>query len=415
MKLLGIKNTKATTPHHDILPANLHDYKGEVYQDVLYSIYNISIEAEGSEINVDMIAKNLIKHTNSNNQKGYWVGIAINKELLDVSKVYKGVGEVDDLLLKQPIEPELIQEDDDVQYGAFYFDAKEVRYKGNNKAYIVVDRQGIHYHYNLNFSTIEIVDDVAVLEEVRWKRLTANNLKNHYLFGIDLSDPSGNPLPDSLFIHYLNSSIEYLQNLLDITIPETECTRETHDYIRNDYQNWGFIQLSHRPVKEVKALRLMYGERPSLEIPLDWIQLDKLSGQITLFPVAGSASSLIIGQTGMLFGLQNRWDYAPQLWEVDYVAGIDENDPNMPVALMEEAINKRTSCGVLNVWGDLIIGAGIASQSVSVDGISTSIGTTQSAMFGGASARIEAYTKDLNDIILPALKMKFSGIRMIVV
>ena len=58
--------------------------------------------------------------------------------------------------------------------------------------------------------------------------------------------------------------------------------------------------------------------------------------------------------------------------------------------------------------------AGIASQSVSIDGLSQSIGTTQSAMFGGASARVEAYNKDIKEQILPILRQKFNGIRMVV-
>ena len=122
-----------------------------------------------------------------------------------------------------------------------------------------------------------------------------------------------------------------------------------------------------------------------------------------------------IGNTGLLYGFHGAWQFAPQLWSVDYVAGVDENDKTFPTALLQEAIYKRAACGILNVWGDLILGAGIASQSVSIDGVSQSIGTTQSAMFGGASARIESYTKDINEQILPSLKMKFSGIRMVVV
>lgn len=41
--------------------------------------------------------------------------------------------------------------------------------------------------------------------------------------------------------------------------------------------------------------------------------------------------------------------------------------------------------------------------------------TTQSAMFGGASARVDAYTKDLENSLIPALRMKFGGLRMTVV
>ena len=87
----------------------------------------------------------------------------------------------------------------------------------------------------------------------------------------------------------------------------------------------------------------------------------------------------------------------------------------MPLELLKEAVSKRASCGILNVWGDLIIGAGIANQSVSIDGISQSIGTTQSAMYGGASARVQEYNNDLKDHLLPVLRQKFGGIRMVVV
>ena len=51
----------------------------------------------------------------------------------------------------------------------------------------------------------------------------------------------------------------------------------------------------------------------------------------------------------------------------------------------------------------------------SIDGVSQSIGTTQSAMFGGASARIEAYGKDLKEVLLPALRQKFGGLRLVVI
>lgn len=38
-----------------------------------------------------------------------------------------------------------------------------------------------------------------------------------------------------------------------------------------------------------------------------------------------------------------------------------------------------------------------------------------SCWYGGASARVQEYNNDLNDHLIPALRMKFGGIRMIVV
>lgn len=398
----------------DVIPANLHDVSEEVYNDTLFTLYTTSTVMEEAEIKVSIIASDLVKHTAGNGQKGYWVGIGINSEILTDALVYVGWGEPVDTEFGEPVAPDGEQTVNDQIYWTYYFNAENAINYGNT-AYVVVDRSGIHYHYNIDFSQVSMIESAEQLEPISWSEVSVSDIKNNYLFGIDLSDANGNPLPEGLFIHYLNSAVDYLQNLLDITISETEFMGERHDYIRNDYQNWGFIQLSHNPVKEVKGVRLMYGNRPSVEIPLDWVQLNKLTGQITLFPSAGSANSLIIGQTGMLFGFQSQWDYAPMLWEVDYVAGIDENDPSMPMELVQEAVNKRAACGILNVWGDLIIGAGIASQSVSIDGVSQSIGTTQSAMFGGASARIQSYTDDLTKVLLPALRQRFGGIRMVVV
>lgn len=402
----------------DVIPAPLHDTSDSVYGDTLYTLYTTSTTTDDANVFVDIIASDLVQHVGANGVKGYWVGIGINANILENSIVYAGWGAPGAEELGDPVEPDAIEERDDKQYWTYYFNA-ETATKHANQAYILVVRDENHDNerisYTLDFSRITRKEPIEPLDPILWTPITVTSIKDKYLFGIDLSDPNGNPLPDSLFVHYLNSAVDYLQSLLDITISETEFNAERHDYIRNDYQNWGFIQLDHNPVKYVTGIQLMYGSRPSVEIPLDWVQLDKLTGQITLFPSAGSANSLIIGQTGMLFGFQSQWDYAPMLWEVSYVAGIDENDPSMPLELLQEAIYKRAAQGILNVWGDLIIGAGIANQSVSIDGVSQSIGTTQSAMFGGASARVEAYGKDLKEVLLPALRQKFGGIRMVVV
>ena len=412
MKSLNL-NLTSNIPKLDVIPANLHDIVNEVFDDKLFSLYTTDTHIENNNIDVQIIASDLLEHTAGNGVKGFWVGIGINDDVVSNSKIYIGWGEPDDYNLGTETTPDSNQTYNGDTYSTFYFNAKKA-IEHDNKAYIVLVNNNIHYHYNIDFSKVDLKEAPTKLDPISWSNLSVESVKNNYLFGIDLSDSNGNPLPESLFVHYINSAVDYLQNLLDIVITETKCT-ERHDYIRNDYQNWGFIQLAYKPVKEIKRLTLMYGNQRSVEIPLDWVQLDKLSGQITLFPSAGSANSLIIGQTGLLFGFQSQWGYAPQLWEVEYVAGVDETDPLVPVDLLKEAVAKRASCGILNVWGDLIIGAGIANQSVSIDGISQSIGTTQSAMYGGASARIESYTKDLTDTILPALRQKFGGIRMVVV
>ena len=144
-----------------------------------------------------------------------------------------------------------------------------------------------------------------------------------------------------------------------------------HDYERNDYMNWGFIQLYKRPVQEVTYLSLMYGQQESFRVPLEWLKVDKMGAKINLFPAQGSANNLIISQGGVVFGLQQRWSYAPQMWTVSYKAGMKPEDipENLKIIIF-----KKAACDVFTVWGDLIIGAGIANQSISIDGLSQSIG-----------------------------------------
>jgi hypothetical protein len=75
---------------------------------------------------------------------------------------------------------------------------------------------------------------------------------------------------------------------------------------------------------------------------------------------------------------------------------------------------KRASIGVLQVWGDLIIGAGISNQTISIDGLSQSIGTTQSPEFSGAGARIKNYMDDMK-VLEARLKDTYLGINMVVI
>lgn len=247
-------------------------------------------------------------------------------------------------------------------------------------------------------------------DEVNCEGLTKDELITNYMFGIKLVDQQGNPFPDSLIISYLNSAISYAEGLFDICLTKQTVTDENHDYERGDYMNWGYIQLFKRPVQKVTKLQLMYGTRPSFEVPVDWIKIDKMAGKIQLFPSSGNSNALIINQSGVIFGLNQVWSYAPQMWSIDYEAGMTAKD--IPPEL-KELIYKQATCNIMTVWGDLILGAGIASQSISIDGLSQSIGTTQSAMYGGASARVESYRQDI-DRLIGVLRMKLDTPRMVV-
>ena len=67
------------------------------------------------------------------------------------------------------------------------------------------------------------------------------------------------------------------------------------------------------------------------------------------------------------------------------------------------------SLGPLNIAGDLLGGAGVASQSLSIDGLSQSIATTSSATNAGYGARIINYERQIKDNV-KSLRDFYKGI-----
>ncbi|MNN24288.1 hypothetical protein D3C81_1377180 [compost metagenome] len=186
--------------------------------------------------------------------------------------------------------------------------------------------------------------------------------------------------------------------------------------------NWSFIKVWKKPILEVESVELFYGDQRMTQIPKEWVKVDNLSGMLQLFPTSGSTGGLIITGNGSLFLpiMQGRMGYIPQMWKVTYQAGMNEPaearvfrktdiHPNL-----KDLIYRKTAMGIMGVWGDLIIGAGIANQSINIDGLGQNIGTTQSAMFGGASARIKQLQEDI-DGMLPTLRSYYGGIDMVVI
>lgn len=74
---------------------------------------------------------------------------------------------------------------------------------------------------------------------------------------------------------------------------------------------------------------------------------------------------------------------------------------------MRHLIGLRAAIHPLTIAGDLVLGAGVASRSVGLDGLSQSITTTKSGAMGGAfAARIKAY-KEEDERIFNAIKGRY--------
>lgn len=250
--------------------------------------------------------------------------------------------------------------------------------------------------------------------------VTVEKLRQTYLFGIHIIDrTNGNEFSPEAYQQYIDNAISMLEHYLDISISPVKNMIEYKDYRLNDYAEWGYFQMNNYPIKCVRAMDLVYfrdedGEPVSIQtIPNNWLRLQAHDGLIRMIPNARFPANLQISQSGAFFPEILRSQLVPHAWRVTYDYGFD---PGCVPTLLNQAIGTIAAIQALIVGGHLILGAGIAGTSISLDGLSQSIQTTQSAENSGYSSVIKDYsdklygkTKDDPFSILRILKEFYKG------
>ena len=250
--------------------------------------------------------------------------------------------------------------------------------------------------------------------------LTVKNLKDWFMFGLDLTDDDGYPFPNSMFAFAIRAAIDSLEKTLMVKIKPTQIVSEWHDYYRQEYQDFAFIQLNNWPIifdntknwpeQGGMQVTLRYPTAQSdITFPKEWYQVRAERGHVHLVPTSGSLSQIMIGKGGDYLTFVFRgYDWMPNLWHIDYWAGFPQGQcPNDIIGI----IGKMACFYPLNIAGDLVGGIAIASKSIGVDGLSQSINTTSSPENAGYSARLRQYERELK-IEIPRLIAYYKSFRM---
>lgn len=238
----------------------------------------------------------------------------------------------------------------------------------------------------------ELRQGVVRVYDVRQEMvMTVDELKSRYLFGLDqaLTSDEGVPLPDSVYAFYISAAIDSFERKTDLYLLPTKVEGEEHDWVRTDVTQYFSFYLDHYPVISVDNMQVRLRGVEWRDINMDWIRSWNDKGHVNLVADMG---------TNMFPVFQNNfthyWRYMPLAWKFDYIAGFPLG--KIPYNIVD-VVGKEASMGPLNIGGDLLVGAGIAYQSLTMDGLSQMINTTSSATNAGLGARILQYRKDVED------------------
>lgn len=241
----------------------------------------------------------------------------------------------------------------------------------------------------------------------------STELNNIFFTGIPLTDQFGNPIPEETIEFYIEAAQKEIQDWLSVKLIK-QGVYETHEFIHDDYRSWGYIPVNYPAVRAYEVKGFL---NTSLQItyPDSWLSTkngsdpDLFWRSINLVAVHGSGASLssnavFVGLTPYVGFFGSR--IIPNYWTIKYLTGWTK----IPADILN-AIGKKASIDLFASLGDIVLGVGVANKSISVDGVSQSIGSTASAMYSLFSARVKQYKDDLA-ISEPRLRARYTGLLM---
>lgn len=243
--------------------------------------------------------------------------------------------------------------------------------------------------------------------------ITPDYLREVYMFGIDLTDPEGNPFPDVMYKKAIDAAKQWLHVELHMYFEETLIENEVHDYRKTDWMDWMYIRTYWYPIIDVEKITATFpAGNEIIDFPKDWMVIHKRPGQVQMVPTLGSMSSFLIGQGGQLLSMYaHLHSFIPGMFKITYKTGFENDDIPEDCA---DLICKKACTHVLHNAGDMIAGsAGVANFSVSVDGMSQSLGTTASPTNAGYGARLLNWRSEIKQQ-LKELKDYWNGFKLVV-
>lgn len=233
---------------------------------------------------------------------------------------------------------------------------------------------------------------------------SAAEILNIYLYGIKINATNGTRFSEDAFTFYIREAQKTVENWFSIKFIKQLITEGTSFYKDSYLEQFPIINTKYIVLQPLALVGLLK-KIEQVRYPREWLSYakdpDQVGGRrISIVPTGsgGTSANQDVILTGILtqIGIQ-RFENIPDYWNYQYITGFDFE--YMPWDLLG-VVGKLATFGPLNIAGDLILGsAGIASQSLSIDGLSQSISTTASATNAGYGARLINYQKEIEETV----------------
>ena len=238
--------------------------------------------------------------------------------------------------------------------------------------------------------------------------LTADDLRYSFLWGQQFLATNGDVWTDAQTKTMILWAVSQLEKQLNIDIlwrsyysddEENEAIEESK-YVRKEspYPNRRRtkynIRSRKRPIRECTRIDLYSPTDDKILSLLQWLRLDRRMGNFRIYPKQGKLQSFTVNSLPWI-NIIGSYDYR-DAYHIDYKTGYG-NAELIPEDL-RDIIGKIAALKMLNVIGDGLL-AGFSSSSLSLDGLSESFSSTQSATSAYYGARIKVYQDEIKEYI----------------
>lgn len=247
--------------------------------------------------------------------------------------------------------------------------------------------------------------------------LSPMEMDSLYFYGSIFYSKDGTAFSNENKRAYILAAQDEIEKYLNIKF-KRQLIEETAPFLKQDYWQTFPIIKTNFPVSKPLAMVGLLNSISQIIYPKEWLKSSFSSEgyqnkRISVVPngatTANTSGDVIL--TGMMSQIgMHRLPNIPDYWTVQYISGFSYKD--IPMDLVN-VVGKFASIGQFNLFGDIILGAGIASMSLGIDGLSQSISTTSSATNAGFGSRIIQYTKEIQ-ATLKNLKNIYKGINFTV-